>query len=410
MATHYRVLYPFSAEARGELTVAANVRVELIAGEEHAGEGWCVAKRLDTEETGLLPMSYLATVDVATPAAPPAGATPPTTPGGSAAAPQPVPMETAPWSPAAPAPPGSYSPTTPPPPGSGGSPPAGFEGLAPEAVQLFRQAFGLDATLDDAQAASMRLGPALLQRQLAERARSEQQARIQVAQFEREFAERRDAAKREKELVAAEDARIRAIAREVWARPRATEAKQRLAEEREARAVVKEKARAQFGAARHNSARRLGANSLREFTDARPAPSQAKKVWEANEAERERLRKAREQEEIKVMARKAMAKPRAAQPKRKIARPKSAREAEEERVFQEAERLAKLDDDRRKVKTPGSKRAKASRDPTSPTSDTPHSPPSPGEDAGLEARQSGRVSRGRAHPSGLRTVRHQPRR
>ena len=101
MATHYRVLYPFSAEARGELTVAANVRVELIAGEEHAGEGWCVAKRLDTEETGLLPMSYLATVDVATPAAPPAGATPPTTPGGSAAAPQPVPMETAPWSPAA---------------------------------------------------------------------------------------------------------------------------------------------------------------------------------------------------------------------------------------------------------------------------------------------------------------------
>ena len=26
MATHYRVLYPFSAEARGELTVAANVR------------------------------------------------------------------------------------------------------------------------------------------------------------------------------------------------------------------------------------------------------------------------------------------------------------------------------------------------------------------------------------------------
>ena len=86
--------------------------------------------------------------------------------------------------------------------------------------------------------------------------------------------------------------------------------------------------------------------------------SQAKKVWEANEAERERLRKAREQEEIKVMARKAMAKPKAAQPKRKIARPKSAREAEEERVFQEAERLAKLDDDRRKVKTPGSKRAK----------------------------------------------------
>ena len=75
MATHYRVLYPFSAEARGELTVAANVRVELIAGEEHAGEGWCVAKRLDTEETGLLPMSSLATVDVATPAAPPAGAT-----------------------------------------------------------------------------------------------------------------------------------------------------------------------------------------------------------------------------------------------------------------------------------------------------------------------------------------------
>ena len=89
-----------------------------------------------------------------------------------------------------------------------------------------------------------------------------------------------------------------------------------------------------------------------------PAPSQAKKVWEANEAERERLRKAREQEEIKVMARKAMAKPKAAQPKRKIARPKSAREAEEERVFQEAERLAKLDDDRRKVKAPGSKRAK----------------------------------------------------
>ena len=86
--------------------------------------------------------------------------------------------------------------------------------------------------------------------------------------------------------------------------------------------------------------------------------SQAKKVWEANEAERERLRKAREQEEIKVMARKAMAKPKAGQPKRKIARPKSAREAEEERVFQEAERLAKLDDDRRKVKTPGSKRAK----------------------------------------------------
>ena len=38
MATLYRVLYPFSAEARGELTVAANVRVELIAGEEHAGE------------------------------------------------------------------------------------------------------------------------------------------------------------------------------------------------------------------------------------------------------------------------------------------------------------------------------------------------------------------------------------
>ena len=59
------------------------------------------------------------------------------------------------------------------------------------------------------------------------------------------------------------------------------------------------------------------------------------------------------------MARKAMAKPKAGQPKRKIARPKSAREAEEERVFQEAERLAKLDDDRRKVKTPGSKRAKA---------------------------------------------------
>ena len=54
-----------------------------------------------------------------------------------------------------------------------------------------------------------------------------------------------------------------------------------------------------------------------------------------------------------------MAKPKAAQPKRKVARPKSAREAEEERVFQEAERLAKLDDDRRKVKTPGSKRAKA---------------------------------------------------
>ena len=90
MATHYRVLYPFSAEARGELTVAANVRVELIAGEEHAGEGWCVAKRLDTEETGLLPMSYLATVDVATPAAPPAGATPPTTPGGSLPCPRPV--------------------------------------------------------------------------------------------------------------------------------------------------------------------------------------------------------------------------------------------------------------------------------------------------------------------------------
>ena len=57
------------------------------------------------------------------------------------------------------------------------------------------------------------------------------------------------------------------------------------------------------------------------------------------------------------MARKAMAKPKAGQPKRKIARPKSAREAEEERIFQEAERLAKLDDDRRKVKTPGSKRA-----------------------------------------------------
>ena len=91
MATHYRVLYPFSAEARGELTVAANVRVELIAGEEHAGEGWCVAKRLDTEETGLLPMSYLATVDVATPAAPPAGATPPTTPGGSATSPRDLP-------------------------------------------------------------------------------------------------------------------------------------------------------------------------------------------------------------------------------------------------------------------------------------------------------------------------------
>ena len=284
MATHYRVLYPFSAEARGELTVAANVRVELIAGEEHAGEGWCVAKRLDTEETGLLPMSYLATVDVATPAAPPAGATPPTTPGGSAAAPQPVPMETAPWSPAAPPPPGSYSPTTPPPPGPGGSPPAGFEGLAPEAVQLFRQAFGLDATLDDAQAASMRLGLALLQRQLAERARSEQQARIQVAQFEREFAERRDAAKREKELVAAEDARIRAIAREVWARPRATEAKQRLAEEREARAVVKEKARAQFGATRRNSAqlgatRRNSAQFLRHCTDARPAPSRRRRKF-----------------------------------------------------------------------------------------------------------------------------------
>ena len=53
-----------------------------------------------------------------------------------------------------------------------------------------------------------------------------------------------------------------------------------------------------------------------------------------------------------------MAKPKAAQPKRKVARPKSAREAEEERVFQEAERLAKLDDDRRKVKTPGSKRGR----------------------------------------------------
>ena len=77
-----------------------------------------------------------------------------------------------------------------------------------------------------------------------------------------------------------------------------------------------------------------------------------------------------------------MAKPKAAQPKRKVARPKSAREAEEERVFQEAERLAKLDDDRRKVKTPGSKRAKGPQL-------SPPAPPSTGEDAGLEAGQSG---------------------
>ena len=280
MATHYRVLYPFSVEARGELTVAANVRVELIAGEEHAGEGWCVAKRLDTKETGLLPMSYLATVDVATPAAPPAGATPPTTPGGLRGAAARPDGDRAAGRRPLPPPPGSYSPTTPPPPGPGGSPPAGFEGLAPDAVQLFRQAFGLDATLDDAQAASMRLGLALLQRQLAERARSEQQARIQVAQFEREFAERRDAAKREKELVAAEDARIRAIAREVWARPRATEAKQRMAEEREARAVVKEKrARAIRRISAQFCARRLGANSLRDCTDARPAPSRRRRKF-----------------------------------------------------------------------------------------------------------------------------------
>ena len=277
-----------------------------------------------------------ATVDVATPAAPrPARRRGDA--GGSAAAPQPVPMETARWSPAAPPPPGQYSPTTPPPPGPAARRPRASRGWRPRRCSSSGRR-------------SASTPPSTTRRRRAcgwARAAAEQpggahavgqQARIQVAQFEREFAEQRDAAKREKELVAAEDARIRAIAREVCAA--AGDGGEAEMAEEEARAGEGEGARANlrnFGAIRRSAAQFLRNSAAlppfrRRKFGRRTGPSAS-------------VYGRRENEGGRVMARKAMAKPRPAQARSRAPSRRARRRRSES---SKKERLAKLDDDRRK--------------------------------------------------------------
>ena len=65
----------------------------------------------------------------------------------------------------------------------------------------------------------MRLGMALLKQQLAERERSEQQARKQIGELRQEFEDRLQAEALGRERDAAEEERVRGLARQVWDRP-----------------------------------------------------------------------------------------------------------------------------------------------------------------------------------------------
>ena len=65
----------------------------------------------------------------------------------------------------------------------------------------------------------MRLGMALLKQQLAERERSEQRARQQIGELRQEFEGRLQAEALGRERDAAEEERVRGLARHVWDRP-----------------------------------------------------------------------------------------------------------------------------------------------------------------------------------------------
>jgi hypothetical protein len=65
----------------------------------------------------------------------------------------------------------------------------------------------------------MRLGMALLKQQLAERERSEQRARQQIGELRQEFEGRLQAEALGRERDAAEEERVRGLARQVWDRP-----------------------------------------------------------------------------------------------------------------------------------------------------------------------------------------------
>ena len=65
----------------------------------------------------------------------------------------------------------------------------------------------------------MRLGMALLKQQLAERERSEQRAREQIGELRQEFEDRLQAEALGRERDAAEEERVRGLARQVWDRP-----------------------------------------------------------------------------------------------------------------------------------------------------------------------------------------------
>ena len=65
----------------------------------------------------------------------------------------------------------------------------------------------------------MRLGMALLKQQLAERERSGQRAREQIGELRQEFEDRLQAEALGRERDAAEEERVRGLARQVWDRP-----------------------------------------------------------------------------------------------------------------------------------------------------------------------------------------------